>query len=117
MALLVTFPNEFFQRATSQVTISQVATSQRLGQALCGAAGCIWGRALRLGWTRRSSAAARTDWGRALRLGQTWKVAAWKVAHLGSCHLEKYPWEVATWEKSFGKVPNISVKDETVKTT
>ena len=90
MALLVTFPKEFFQRATSQVTISQVATSQRLGQALCGAAGCIWGRALRLGLTRRPSAAARTDWGRALRLGQTWEVAAWKIENLGSCHLGKF---------------------------
>ena len=43
----------------------QVATS----------AGCIGGRALRLGWTRGLSVAVRTGWGRVLWLGYTWEVA------------------------------------------
>ena len=63
-------------------------------------------RALRLGWARGPSAAARTVWEPS---AQAWEVAAWEIAHLGSCHLGKYPWEVVTWEKSFGKVPAIYI--------
>ena len=60
-------PKDIFLMATSRVTIFQVATSQmcnfpiatsqRLGYAL---AGCNGGRALRLGWARGPSVAART---------------------------------------------------------
>ena len=54
------------------------------------------GRALRLGWAKRPSAAARTDKvSGALRQGQTWQFAAWEIARLGSYHLGIYPWEVA----------------------
>ena len=54
----------------------------RLGA--CGAAGARGGggRALRLGWARGPSAAARTHWGQALRLGKTWEVSACEIAHL-----------------------------------
>ena len=80
------FPKDIFPRATSQVTISQVATSQ-----MCNSPsgnfpkvrlGPLRRRALRLGWTRGPSAAARTGGDRALRLGHTWKVTAWEIAHL-----------------------------------
>ena len=70
--------------------ISQAATSQRLGQALCCATGCIRGRVL---WLEQ----ARDQ---ALLLGWTWEVAAWEIAHQGSCHLENCPLML-----SLGKIP------------
>ena len=64
-----------FSKDIFQVTIFQVATSQRLCSEV--------------------QQAALGGGGRALCSGQTWKVAAWEFAQLRSCHLGKYPWEVA----------------------
>ena len=71
-----------------------IFTKDRLGP-------CTWGRALRLGWARGPSAAARTGWG----------ASAAARTDLGSCRLGnctfgklplgKYPWEVAAWGNAF----------------
>ena len=89
-----------FPRTTSQVSISQVATSQM----------CNFPRGkfqkVRLGPLRRR----RLQWGgRALRLGQTWEVAVWEIAHLRSFHLGKYPREIDACKYAFGKVHNIII--------
>ena len=76
---------DIFPMATSQLSFSQAATSQRLGQAFEGAAVCNQGRNLLLIWIR--DRALRLGWtkGRTLRLGLVW--------------------EITTLGKSFGKLP------------
>jgi len=56
-------PEGIFPRVTSQLTISQVATSHRFNLAFLGASGCKGDRALWLKQARRSSAEVRTDLG------------------------------------------------------
>ena len=82
----------------TKCAITQAATSQRLGKALWGAAGCNGSQALRLGWATVPSAEARTGWGRVLR------------KYLGSCRLGKCHLGKILSKKSFGKVPNIFIK-------
>ena len=78
-----------FSKDIFQVTIFQVATSQRVGS--------------------EAQQAALEGGGRALCSEKTWKVPAWEFSQLRSCHLGKYPWEVAAWGKALGKVPNIVI--------
>ena len=102
------FSKGIFPRATSQVTISQVATSKmcnfpignflkiRLGS--LRRCGLQWGAELcgQDGLSGRALLLEQAESG-ALKLGQTREVAVWIIAHLGSC----------TRGKFFGKVPNI----------
>ena len=48
-------------------------------------AGYNWGRALRLGWARGSSAASKKGWGTIATAGE--------ITLLGCCHLGKILWE------------------------
>ena len=80
--------------ATSQVTIFQVATSQRLGQALRGAAGCNGDECCGQDGLRDQVPRLEQAVGRALQLGHTWKLP------LGILQI----WEVATWENNLGKL-------------
>ena len=99
------YPKGIFPRATSQVTISQVATSQmcnfpkvRLGPLRRRRLQQVGGRVLWLGWTRKAERCSYIRLG-AERCGQD---------RLGKLPLRKlHMWEVATWEKTFRKVPNI----------
>ena len=101
------FPNGIFPEATSQMCNFPSGNFQEVRLGPLRRRKLQWGPALRLGWARRLSDAARTGWGQSLlRFGQPWEVAVWELAHLISSHLGKYPWEVAILEKSFGKVPN-----------
>ena len=105
------FSKVIFPRATSQVTISQVATCQ-----MCNFPSNISFPKVRLGPLRSH----RLQWGnRPLRIrmdkgperrGQNRSRPSTATrTDSGSCRLEKlHIWEVATWEKSFGKIPNIS---------
>ena len=94
-------------RATSQVSISQVATSQySISQGL----GPLRRRRLQYGaehcgQDRLGDRAPRLEHagGRALQLGQTCEVCAWEITDLVSCHLGKYSWEVTACEMPLGK--------------
>ena len=84
-----------FPRATSQVTISQVATSQMWNFSPLAQMG---GQALWLGWAEGRALWLEQARNRTPSLSQTWEVAAWEIPHFGSCHLGEYPWEVADWD-------------------
>ena len=105
--VLGTFPKAFSQGRLpkwqfskwqlSKFEISHTATSQRLVQALWGAWDYNGGGALRLGWARGSSAAARAGWGPSAAartdLGNCTfgKLPLGKIP-LESCHLGKILW-------------------------
>ena len=95
------FPSDNFQVATSQMGNFPSGNFPKIRL------GPLRRRALRIGWARGPSAAARTGLRPSAVAGTDLEMAAREISHFGSCHLGKYPWEVASWEKSFGKVPNI----------
>ena len=121
------FPRDIIPRATSQLTISQVATPLMFkfpsGHFPKVKLGPLRRRMLQLGPSdaaRRPSARLEQDGGPSAA-GRTYLGSC----HLGnctfgklplgkktlrSCHLGKNPWEAATWGKFFGKVSNIILR-------
>ena len=96
-----------FQKATSQVPISQLATSQ-MCNFLSGNFLKVWLGHLERRWLH-CELWLKKLWSRLLRKEYTWEVAAWEIAQLERFHLGKYQREVAAWEKVFGKLSTIKL--------